>query len=253
MAIFVPAGWVEEGLDSPSVFLLDPRRPMRYLQGHLKNAVNVSTSKLFDADGKLLPDDALAALLGAAGLDSSATPVVYDSYDGQNAAMLAWILEYLGRDDVHVLNEFFEHWTAAGREVFYKPVQRPAAHFLARKNPSLRIMAAEIGAAPELRLIDFRSRDEYAGTASSGHIPGAVNLVWSALVDRQGPFFDAERIERALREAGVPSDKRVVAYCRMGPRAALGFLLLRQAGFNACLYDGSYADWTGRDLPSETC
>ena len=33
-------------------------------------------------------------IVGAAGLDEQATPVLYDSFDGQNGAMLAWLLEY---------------------------------------------------------------------------------------------------------------------------------------------------------------
>jgi hypothetical protein len=35
--------------------------------------------------------------------------------------MLAWLLEYFGRADVHLLNIFYE-LLAEGHEVFYKPV-----------------------------------------------------------------------------------------------------------------------------------
>src|SRR6059036_1707319 len=104
MVTFVTADWVAARLNSPDILLLDPRRPMKYLQGHLKNAVNLPVFRAFDADAKLLPDDHLQQWIGAAGLDDRTTPVIYDSYDGQNGAMLTWLLEYFGRSDVHVLN-----------------------------------------------------------------------------------------------------------------------------------------------------
>jgi 3-mercaptopyruvate sulfurtransferase SseA len=53
MATLVTAPWVEQHIDDPHILLLDPRRPMRYLQGHLKHAVNLPVYKAFDADGKL--------------------------------------------------------------------------------------------------------------------------------------------------------------------------------------------------------
>ena len=87
---------------------------MKYLQGHLKNAVNLPAFRALDTEAKLLPGDKLKQWVGAAGLDTQTTPVIYDSYDGRNGAMLAWILEYLGRTDIHVLNVFFERW--GGRE-----------------------------------------------------------------------------------------------------------------------------------------
>ena len=65
---------------------------MKYLQGHVKNAVNLPLFKAFDAEGALLPDADVQRWIGAAGLDAQRTPVIYDSYDGQNGAMLAWIL-----------------------------------------------------------------------------------------------------------------------------------------------------------------
>ena len=56
MATLVTAQWVEQHIDDPHILLLDPRRPMRYLQGHVKHAVNLPIYKAFDAEGKLLPD-----------------------------------------------------------------------------------------------------------------------------------------------------------------------------------------------------
>src|SRR5579864_7364308 len=105
---FVTAEWVEKHLDSPDVLLLDPRSLVRYMAGHPKNAVNVPVTKARDAEGKLLPAEELGRWLGTAGLDERHTPVIYDSADGRNAAFLAWILLYLGRTDVHVMETLWE-------------------------------------------------------------------------------------------------------------------------------------------------
>jgi 3-mercaptopyruvate sulfurtransferase SseA len=43
-----------------------------------------------------------------------------------------------------------------------------------------------------------------------------------------------------------------VAYCRIGPRAALGYLALSQLGIGVRLYDGSFAQWSRTALPVET-
>jgi len=256
MVTFVSADWVAEQIDSPDVLLLDPRRPMKYLQGHLKNAVNLPIFRAFGADGKLLSPDELARWIGAAGLDASKTPVIYDSPEGQNGTMLAWILEYLGRPDVHLLNVFYERWVAEKREVFYKPVEAVLRTFTPRVNPQVRVTLDDLRAGPKGKLIDFRSKEEYTGErdmdGKPGHLPGAVNIVWR---DLNGPaqtvLASREKIAQLLTSAGVSLGDQLVAYCRSGPRASLGYLALRQYGYSVCLYDGSYAEWARSGLPVE--
>jgi thiosulfate/3-mercaptopyruvate sulfurtransferase len=255
MATLVTAQWVEQQIDAPHVLLLDPRRPMRYLQGHLKQAVNLPVYKAFDADGKLLPDAELQGWIGAAGLDDRATPVIYDSFDGQNGAMLVWLLEYFGRADVHLLNIFYERWVADGLEVFYKPVAPVAKAFTARVNGRLRVTLDELRRDSDLKLIDFRSREEYTGEqdrdGKPGHIPGAVNIVWRTLNGPQQAVLAAQESIHALVDAtGIQRGDQIVAYCRLGMRAALGYLALQLAGYDVRLYDRSYAEWARSGLPS---
>jgi thiosulfate/3-mercaptopyruvate sulfurtransferase len=255
MATLVSAEWVEEHIAAPEILPLDPRRPMRYLQGHLKHAVNLPVYKAFDADGKLLPDAQLQLWIGAAGLNGRATPLVYDSFDGQNGAMLTWLLEYFGRTDVHLLNIFFERWVAEGHEVFYKPVPPVSQVFAARVNPQIRATLDDLRRGSDLKLIDFRSREEYTGEqdrdGKPGHIPGAVNIVWRDLIGaRQEVLASDEEIEQSVGATGIQRGDQIVAYCRLGMRAALGYLALQQAGYDVRLYDRSYAEWARSGLPS---
>jgi len=256
MATLVTAQWVEQHVDAPDVLPLDPRRPMRYLQGHLKNAVNLPIYKAFDAEAKLLPDEHLRHWIGAAGLDDQTVPLIYDSYDGQNGAMLAWLLEYFGRTDVHVLNIFYERWVTEGREVFYKPVTATPKAFTARVNPELRVTIDDLRGESNLKLIDFRSREEYTGQQDRdgrpGHIPGAVNIVWRDLVGSQREVLASpETIQHLVNAAGIRRGDRITGYCRLGMRAAVGYLALQQAGYDIRLYDRSYAEWARSGLPVE--
>lgn len=256
MVTLVSAQWLEERLDAPEFLLLDPRRPMRYLQGHLKNAVNLPMYKAFDAEAKLLPDDQLQQWLGAAGLDDQTTPIIYDGYDGQNGALLAWLLEYFGRADVHLLNIFYDRWKAEGRAVFYRPVTPQPKTFTARVNPGLRATIDDIREGTGCRLIDFRSREEYTGEqdrdGKPGHIPRAVNVVWRDLIGPEQEVIAApEKVERLLSAVSIQRGDQLIGYCRAGLRAAVGYLALRQAGYDIRLYDRSYAEWARSGLPVE--
>ena len=257
MAKLVDAEWVAARLESKEIVVVDPRRPMKYLLGHLPGAINIPMYKAFGADGKLLAPAALADFIGGAGLGDFATPVLYDSPEGQNAAMLAWTLEYLGRRDVVILDSYYENWKGKGREVRYRPVTGPATKFTARENPAIRATLAEVRDCAAAKLVDFRSHEEFSGERAigddaPGHIPGAVNIVWRDLASPPDRILaPAEKIAMLFAAAGIKRDDRVVAYCRSGPRAALGYLALKEAGFDARLFDGSYAEWTGNGSPAE--
>lgn len=256
MAVFVSADWVEGRLDSADILAFDPRRPVEYLQGHIKKAVNLPVTKAFNSEGRLLPLEELENWLGAAGLDDRKLPVIYDGFDGRNGAMLAWILEYLGRTDVHVLDLFLEGWIAQGREVLYRPVKPAAAKFSARVNDQVRARLEDVSRPSAATLVDFRSSEEYNGRMDTdgkpGHIPGAVNIVWKDLPGENHRFLGPEeKLRRLLAAAGIAPQDRIVAYCRTGMRAALGYLALKQLGLDVRLYDGSYAEWARSGLPVE--
>jgi thiosulfate/3-mercaptopyruvate sulfurtransferase len=257
MAKLVGADWVAARIESKEIVVVDPRRPMKYLSGHLPGAINLPMYQAFGADGKLLAPAALAEFIGGGGVGDSARPVLYDSPEGQNAAMLAWTLEYLGRTDVLVLDCFYEYWKQQGREVRYRPVHRRTEQFTVSENPAIRATLAEVRDSTGLKLLDLRSHEEFIGERAMGedtpgHIPGAVNLVWRDFASPPERIVaPAEKIERILTDAGVQHDDRIVTYCRSGPRAAVGYLALKELGYDVRLFDGSYAEWSRNGLPTE--
>ncbi len=263
MITFVSADWVQANLEAPGALLIDPRGPMRYTQGHLRGAVNLPAVRLFDRAGKLLSVFELAEFFGSVGLGEGVSLTLYDGSDGRNAAMLAWVLEYLGYTDVHIMDLFFEEWAAQGREKLYRPVRPTANQFTPRINPQVRATLEEVVAARSgdsgggVTLLDLRSQAEYVGLPDvdtrPGHIPGAVNLVWQELVEgRQSYLKSPDELRELLEARNVGRDDRIIAYCRSGIRAAVGYLALRQLGYDVRLYDGSYMEWMNRDMPVET-
>jgi len=256
MTTFVSADWVAERIENPEFLVIDTRYSMRHLMGHLKAAVNVPPPKLRDSQGQLLPPEDFSQLFGAAGLGDGLTPVLYDGYDGRNSAMVAWVLEYLGRDDVHILDIVYDEWKSQGREVLYRPVPRIQRQFTPKVNPAVRASLDEVSKAEGLQLVDTRTVDEYNGQSEAddkpGHIPGAVSVVWQEMVGEDGMLICSE--EKALRifeAASIKPSDPVVTYCKIGARAAVGYLAFKRLGYDVRLFDGSYAEWEKSDLPVE--
>ncbi len=247
---------VAERIRKSGCVIVDPRRPMKYLSGHLSGAVNLPVYRAFGEDGSLLDAAALGEWLGVGGVGDGVTPVLYDSPQGQNAAMLAWIMEYLGAPEIFLLDIFFERWKSDGGEVVYRPVEPEKRRFTPRLNQRLRATLDEVRSNITDPLVDFRSSEEFTGErdldGNPGHIPHAVNLVWRDLNGSEDRLLaPREQLERQIAAAGIGHGQKVIAYCRSGPRAALGYLALTQTGYNARLFDGSFAQWARAGMPVE--
>ena len=256
MATFVSADWVAERIGQPGYLVIDPRSAMRYLMGHLRDAVSVPYKKLQAPDGRLGPPEQLAAAFGDAGLGDDVTPILYDHQDGRNAAMAAWVLEYLGRSDVHIMDLRYEAWKDEGREVLYRPVATQAATFSFSLNPGIRATLDDVANAGSATLVDARSLEEYRGEFEMDHrpgrIPGAISLPHNELVGSDTRLLAGqETLRERLSAAGITEGKPAIVYCRSGIRASVTWLALTQMGCYVTLYDGSYAEWMDSDQPVE--
>jgi thiosulfate/3-mercaptopyruvate sulfurtransferase len=142
-----------------------------------------------------------------------------------------------------VLRGGFESWLGPvrGGEEEIRP-----AEFVARPRAGDTIEAEELSARlgdARLVAVDARTPERYRGEVEpidpvAGRIPGAVN--W--------PFAESSEIPAAVRDAS-----EIAVYCGSGITACVDLLALAQAGRpDAKLYPGSWSDWCGRGLPSES-
>ncbi len=79
-----------------------------------------------------------------------------------------------------------------------------------------------------------------------------MNLVWQQLVDGNDRYLIAdESLQSLLSERDIQPGSAVIAYCRSGIRASVGYLALKHLDYDVKLYDGSYLEWMNRGMPVE--
>ena len=253
-------------LSSPQFRLLDARPVVEYRLGHLPGAVNLPAPETDDLDanrrGFPLPPDKAEQLFRAAGVSSNSQVVIYDDQGSRFAARVFYVLEFFGHSHVQVLNGGFKKWRSEGLPITTdSPIIGPG-DFKPQVNPAI-IATAEwvnehLGDA-NVRLLDARSVAEFKGEKiqgpRGGHIPGAINLEWTRVVDsgEVKTFLDAPSLAKLFSDAQISPTQEVVTYCQVGMRAASLYFALRLLGYERVrLYDGSWEDWSATPgLPVE--
>jgi thiosulfate/3-mercaptopyruvate sulfurtransferase len=114
---------------------------------------------------------------------------------------------------------------------------------------------------PSMVFIDARTPAEFTGEDGGrngqfipGHIPGAKNIPWQELVisSEDSRLIPEAELRARFEAAGAGPDRTVVVYCGTGVRASVAYFVSRMLGYERRLYDGSWTDWSARELPAET-
>jgi len=172
-------------------------------------------------------------------------------------------LEYLGHDRVHVLDGGLEAWRAAGHATAAGgPEDAMPGDFTPGVRDDMIVDADWIMErldAPDVTLIDARPDNEYRGEGDygqdrglkPGHIPGANQIFYRELVRSEDDprYLDMAALADRFREANAQEGDTLVSYCMVGMRASVAYMISRHLGYDARFYDGSWVDWSQRDLP----
>jgi thiosulfate/3-mercaptopyruvate sulfurtransferase len=168
--------------------------------------------------------------IGDLGINQASKVVVYDEGPSKDAARIWWILRYWGVDDARLLNGGWAGWTA-GKLAIEAEVQSPDpaaftamphAARLATKNQLLEALQTR-----SLQVVDARSEGECCGTDKltnkrAGAMPGAKNLEWSDLIDRETQRFKPPAAIRDLFErSGIDVERPTATHCQGGGRSSV--------------------------------
>lgn len=204
-----------------------------------------------------------AEVMSAHGVGEGTRVAVYDGFHNMWAARLWWMLREYGFTNAAVLNGGLTRWTREGRPLSDEVRAYPAGHFIPRRGARLIVGKEDVHSAlgaKHTRIVDALPAEHYCGAMSfgyarNGHIPSAVNLPWSSVVDPEThAFLPAEDLRRALDGTNTAPDQRIITYCGGGIAAsavALAFALMGRP--EVSIYDGSLQEWSADpSLPMET-
>lgn len=106
--------------------------------------------------------------------------------------------------------------------------------------------------APELRILDARTPEEYA----KGHIPGAVRVdvkAWTEQGKKDNGFRDAKAWAKLVGALGIARDSHIVVYGSNLTDTARVWWTLKYLGMeHVAILDGGWSAWTKEKLPTET-
>ena len=223
---------------------------------HISNSVLIEPAELVSgikpATGKIPDAERLSTLFSRIGLTADKHVIAYDDEGGGWAGRLIWTLDVLGHRHSSYLDGGLVAWVKSGFPVSSQAIEANPSEYSASINheqiPSLDEVSNEIDNVGSI-VWDARAAQEYAGekiTAQrNGHIPGAVNLDWLDLMDRENDLRlkPLSEIEKMLQSLGIDQSKDVITHCQTHHRSGLTYLVGKALGLNIRAYDGSWSEW----------
>ena len=270
--LVVPAAWLTQHANDPDVVLLHVGRRETYDAGHIAGARFVDYAATLATSGgdsgltlEMLPAETLRERLAALGISDNSRVVVYNSDNSWTQSTRVMLtLDYAGLANVSWLDGGQPAWTAAGGKLSTDvPTPKPGTLSALKLRPVVadaEFVKAHLN-TPSYTIVDSRAAAFYEGTRTggrpgaehkTGHIAGAVNVPFDSFTSSDGQLKPAAEIAAAFTSAGVKPGDTVITYCHIGQQATATLFAARSLGYKVMLYDGSFEDWSKRNLPVET-
>jgi thiosulfate/3-mercaptopyruvate sulfurtransferase len=268
--LVVSAAWLAQHVSDPDLVLLHVGSRATYDAGHIANARYVDfRSTLATGDGsgtslslEMLPPDVLRDRLAALGISDRSRVVVYQSDDQWSPSTRVMLtLDYAGLVNVSWLDGGQKAWTRAGQPLSTGvPVVKVGS--LSPLKPRPIVVDADFVKShldtPSFAIVDARLTPFYNGSRTggrapsehkTGHIPGALSAPFDSFTSPDVQLKPAEEIAAVFSKTGVKPGDTVIGYCHIGQQATAMLFAARTLGYRVVLYDGSFEDWSRRNLP----
>lgn len=257
--------WLADHLNAPDLIIVDGSWYLptdnrdahaEYLASHIPGALHFDIDTVKDKESSLphmLPrPEAFASAMRKMGIGDGASILVYDGPGFFSAPRVWWTFRVFGLERVFILDGGFAKWQAEGRPVEEGPVKRRETHFTARFNAGAVRDLTDVAKALQagVQVVDARSAARFSGAApepraglESGHMPGALNVPWTELL-QDGRLKSRDELSAIFKAAGVDPAKPTITTCGSGVSAAIVGMGLEAAGARDwMLYDGSWSEW----------
>ena len=266
LPLIVEPDQLEPLLERQDILAVDLCQADVYGQYHIPGAIHLEYPHIIaprpPAMGLIPGDDHLERLFSGLGIANDTHVVAYDDEGGGKAARLLWTLDVVGHTCCSLLNGGLHAWVNEGHRTERSPVTlAPTRYHVHRTDTALadRTYVLEHLDAPDVVIVDARSKEEYLGSkqlaARSGHIPGAIHWEWTEAMDQAHNLrLEPEAQLRAtLQSLGVTPDREIVTYCQTHHRSAYTYIVLKALGFTRVRgYHGSWSEWGNRhDTPCQ--
>jgi thiosulfate/3-mercaptopyruvate sulfurtransferase len=189
-----------------------------------------------------------ASAMGTLGVGDDSRVVLYDGSNTGWAARVWWMLRWVGFDQAALLDGGLAAWNELGLPLSTEPASRPASHLTIALRPELIADRDEVFASLEndaVSLIDAMPAAHYSGEMvmydRPGHIPGALNVPASALLDDSGRFRSHDELASMIES---DRNARSITYCGGGISASADAFILTRLGFtDVAVYAASLQEW----------
>lgn len=272
---FIDCQWLSDHLGDADIKLLDGSW---YLPGQQRNAKSeflarrIPGARFFDIDAiadastglpHMLPSpEGFSAAAESMGINNDDWIIVYDGIGLFSAPRVWWMFRVFGHHRVKILHGGLPAWQDSGRALQsgcdyseLPPLSSTSRPFQARLRSELVMDFDSLAAAIDegsVDVLDARGPGRFAGLEPeprpglrAGHMPNALNLPFTRLLNEQGTsLLDNGSLREVFSSHGVSPERPIVASCGSGITAcilALGLFVTE--GVEVAVYDGSWAEW----------
>lgn len=259
---FVDYKWLKENLDREDLIILDVRDgdeniegAQLYEEGHIRGAQyvpgNMLVSQVQSHGGRSpLPDlEEFLNNMKSFGIRDDSAVVVYDKGEIAKAGRLWWLLKYIGKDKVYVLDGGYNKWKKEKGEISKERPKVDRSDCLSLNvNQNIRVDMEEVKRKlnnSSTAIVDVRAYERYTGEYEpldkvGGHIPNALNYPWEKLVE-DGEIKPLDQVEEYFRK--LRDYDEIIVHCGSGITATVNIMLMEEIGLKPKHYNGGYSDW----------